>query len=187
MLVSLSPTVVFVVTLERLMTRSGILVVLVPLFQAEIAPPAVRGFLVSQHGVVLVGGYSLAAWIGFACYYSKNAAFQWRFPLCVQCLWPLVMLILIPFIPESPRWCECLHEASNEASFELFQLTAAVLTRDRREDAWDIVQKLHGTTDASEYDKMEFAKEEFYQMRQQVAADMAMAANENVWTLFKKP
>lgn len=28
----------------------GILIVLIPLFQAEIAPPAARGFLVSQHG-----------------------------------------------------------------------------------------------------------------------------------------
>jgi hypothetical protein len=31
-------------------TRIGILVVLVPLFQSEIAPPATRGFLVAQHG-----------------------------------------------------------------------------------------------------------------------------------------
>lgn len=30
--------------------QPGILIVLVPLFQAEIAPPAARGFLVSQHG-----------------------------------------------------------------------------------------------------------------------------------------
>lgn len=29
---------------------SGALVTLVPLFQAEIAPPASRGFLVAQHG-----------------------------------------------------------------------------------------------------------------------------------------
>jgi hypothetical protein len=30
-------------------------------------------------GVVLVAGYSLAAWIGFASY-STNLAFQWVFP-----------------------------------------------------------------------------------------------------------
>lgn len=32
----------------------GILIVLIPLFQAEIAPPAARGFLVSQHGRFLL-------------------------------------------------------------------------------------------------------------------------------------
>lgn len=32
------------------MVMVGMLVVLVPLFQSEIAPPATRGFLVSQHG-----------------------------------------------------------------------------------------------------------------------------------------
>ncbi|KAL1894049.1 hypothetical protein Sste5346_006191 [Sporothrix stenoceras] len=74
----------------------GILVVLIPIFQAETAPPAARGFLVSQHGVVLVVGYSLAAWTGFACFFSKNLNFQWRYPLAQQCLWPLGLLVLTP-------------------------------------------------------------------------------------------
>lgn len=57
-------------------------------------------------GVFLVAGYSLAAWTGFACYFSKDLSFQWRFPLAEQCLWPLALLILSPWIPESPRWRE---------------------------------------------------------------------------------
>lgn len=98
------------------------LVVLTPLFQSEIAPPAVRGFLVAQHGqgnseilsnmkwtdncqgVIVVTGYSAAAWIGVACFYAKNPNFEWRFPLVLQALWPLLMLAFLPFIPESPRW-----------------------------------------------------------------------------------
>lgn len=56
-------------------------------------------------GVILVLGYVLAAWIGVACYFSTNSHFQWRFPLCLQSLWPLCMLALVPIIPESPRWC----------------------------------------------------------------------------------
>jgi hypothetical protein len=59
-------------------------------------------------GVVLVFGYSAAAWVGFGSFYSTNPAFQWRFPLCLQCLWPLAMLCLTPWIPESPRWCRSL-------------------------------------------------------------------------------
>ncbi|KAK4944923.1 hypothetical protein LTR10_015842 [Elasticomyces elasticus] len=144
----------------------GILVVLVPLFQSEIAPPATRGFLVSQHGVVLVFGYSLAAWIGVASYFSKNPAFQWRFPLCIQCLFPLAMLILTPFLPESPRW---------------------LLMNDRFDEAWAIVLKLHADGKDPEAEDVHFATEEFYQMRRQVAADKAVASQETLMTLFTKP
>ncbi|KIX06601.1 uncharacterized protein Z518_04577 [Rhinocladiella mackenziei CBS 650.93] len=145
----------------------GILVVLVPLFQSEIAPPAVRGFLVSQHGVILVLGYSLAAWIGCACYFTNNAAFQWRFPLCVQILWPLLMIILGPFLPESPRW---------------------LLVQDRHDEAWKVVEKLHcGVEDSHDSATAQFAREEFYQMSHQVAADKKMSSKETVWTLFTKP
>jgi len=144
----------------------GILVVLVPLFQSEIAPPATRGFLVAQHGVILVLGYSLAAWVGVACYFSGSPGFQWRFPLCLQCVWPLALLILTPFLPESPRW---------------------LLMRDRNEEAWKITLRLHSGGDSVESGAAVFANEEFYQMSTQVRADKVRAAEETVWTLFTKP
>lgn len=55
-------------------------------------------------GVLIVVAYSIAAWVGVGCYYATNPAFQWRFPLALQCLWPLLMLVAMPLIPESPRW-----------------------------------------------------------------------------------
>lgn len=143
----------------------GMLVVLIPIYQAEIAPPAVRGFLVGHHGFVLVFGYSSAAWIGFACYYSKNLNFQWRFPLCVQVLWPLLMSFLAFLVPESPRW---------------------LLMKDRPDDAWKVVAKLHGGHDPNS-DKGIFAKEEFYQMKEQVRADVAKASRETLLDLFRIP
>lgn len=57
-------------------------------------------------GVVLVFGYAVAAWVGFGCFYATNLDFQWRFRLYLQCFWPLVMLILTPILPETPRWRE---------------------------------------------------------------------------------
>ncbi|KAJ5080813.1 general substrate transporter [Penicillium angulare] len=141
----------------------GVLMVLVPLFQSEIAPPATRGFLVSQHGVVVVFGYSAAAWIGYGCYFSTMPAFQWRFPLCLQALWPLVMFILTPFLPESPRW---------------------LLMKNRPREAWDVLQKLHDTKNS--LDRSSFAKMELYQITKQVAEDQEMSSSETVWTLFTK-
>ncbi|CAK7204028.1 hypothetical protein SEUCBS139899_006779 [Sporothrix eucalyptigena] len=147
----------------------GILVTLVPLFQSEIAPPAVRGFLVSQHGVMMVLGYSLAAWTGFACYFSSNLEFQWRYPLAEQILFPLALLGLTPWIPESPRW---------------------LVMKERNDEAWTVLAKLHGIA-GHDQDSPEamFAKEEFYQIRSQVTADKRLAEIEgaSLKTLFKKP
>jgi hypothetical protein len=48
----------------------------------------------------------------------------------------------------------------------------AVLTRDRREEAWSIVKRLHGGETEDEAG-LQYAREEFYQMVHQVKADSA--------------
>ena len=45
-----------------------------------------------------------------------------------------------------------------------------MLTRDRRDEAWTIVQRLHGGVGEKE---LKYAREEFYQMTHQVQADTA--------------
>ncbi|MCJ1303989.1 hypothetical protein MMC08_006800 [Hypocenomyce scalaris] len=143
----------------------GMAVVLIPLYQAEISPPSARGFLVGQHGTFAIFGYAIAGWVGVGTYYSQNLALQWRLPIAVACIWPLALLLCSPLIPESPRW---------------------LLTRDRNEEAWEIVSRLHGGD--KDEDRRLFAREEFYQMVQQVRADNA------AWTsggghrqIFTKP
>lgn len=58
-------------------------------------------------------------------------------------------------------------------------MTVVVLTRDRREEAWQIVKRLHGGDEGDE-SRLQFAREEFYQMTQQVQVDAA-AWNEAGW------
>lgn len=87
---------------------SGALACIVPTYQAEISTAETRGKMVAITGIMYAVGYSLAAWLGFACYHiqagDSAVSFSWRFPLAVQALFPLVVLAGSHFVPESPRW-----------------------------------------------------------------------------------
>ena len=92
--------------IARLLTgfSVGALVSLVPLYQSEISPPRIRGFLVGMHGTGIAVGYISASWIGLGFYFVNANATQWRMPLAIQALFPLLLGIGVFFIPESPRW-----------------------------------------------------------------------------------
>ncbi|KAK4889794.1 hypothetical protein LTR27_011411 [Elasticomyces elasticus] len=84
--------------------RIGALVTLVPVYMSEISPPEVRGLLVGMHGVLICSGYALASWVGLGFYFVQAGGAQWRIPLAIQCLPPLLLTAGIMFLPESPRW-----------------------------------------------------------------------------------
>lgn len=90
----------------RFITGFGIggLVMLVPLWQSEVAPPHNRGLLVGLHGVSILIGYCLASWIGYGFFFLKGTDAQWRTPLAIQIVPALILGCGILFIPESPRW-----------------------------------------------------------------------------------
>jgi hypothetical protein len=107
--------------------------------------------------------------VGAGTYYSTNLAFQWRFPIALSILPPLALAMCAPWIPESPRWRKWLQAMSLERGRIL---TGAVLTRDRREEAWAIVNRLHGGA-ISDPHGLQYAREEFFQMTEQVRVDGA--------------
>ena len=146
----------------------GILVTVCPMYMSEMASPFRRGWLVGHHAIFLVFGYMLSGWVGYGCYFAtaKNPAFAWRFPLCLQCLPPLLLLIGSPWVPRSPRWLISKGKIE-EARNNLKRL------RQAPEDPNDIV-----------------AKEEFYQISEQLKLDEAKlkAIGHSKWvSVWKKP
>lgn len=75
----------------------------IPIWMTEIVPARNRGLLVDIHSAALLFGYTFAGWMGFGFYHvgSKNA---WRAPLAIQALPGLIVLLAMPWLPESPRY-----------------------------------------------------------------------------------
>ncbi len=78
--------------------------VLGPLYLAEISPAAWRGRLVSFFQVNIVFGVLLAFLSNYAVGAALPGADEWRWKLGVQAFPALAFLVLLFFIPRSPRW-----------------------------------------------------------------------------------
>ncbi|CDS04048.1 hypothetical protein LRAMOSA07003 [Lichtheimia ramosa] len=81
----------------------GALSMLVPLYQSEIAPPNIRGSLVSLQQLAITFGILISFWIDYGTQYIPNEA-QWRVPLLLQLAIGIILGIGILFFPFSPRW-----------------------------------------------------------------------------------
>ncbi|KIW81686.1 hypothetical protein Z517_04712 [Fonsecaea pedrosoi CBS 271.37] len=132
-----------------------------PVYTSELAQPEYRGLMVGMNGVMIGLGYSIASYVGLGFFYSTNVTAQWRGPLGLALFFPILMLLMLWFIPESPRY---------------------LLMARRPEEAWQIVSDLHkikGDTRA------EYARTEFFQMQKQVDIDREM--NCSWWEMIRRP
>lgn len=95
-----------------------------------------------MNGVGITVGYALASYMGLAFNLgTASPAAQWRGPLGLALVFPILMLVVIMIVPESPRW---------------------LLMKNRAEEAEKIVLKLHHVDGDPD---QEFARGEFYQMQ----------------------
>ncbi|KAH9809539.1 general substrate transporter [Teratosphaeria destructans] len=102
-----SPTTLAQLIVGRIVTGAGngMNTSSIPVWQSEIAPPRIRGFLVLFEGALITGGVMLSYWINYGFWFvTQYGSFQWRFPIAFQAVFGMSLVIGILLFPESPRW-----------------------------------------------------------------------------------
>jgi SP family sugar:H+ symporter-like MFS transporter len=81
----------------------GLAVNIVPIYLSETATGAARGFAVSVYQNIQILGVILASGVVYASSRS-NTPSAYLIPMGLQFIAPAIMVLLCPFLPESPRW-----------------------------------------------------------------------------------
>lgn len=79
----------------------GLLSSVVPLYQAEMASPNMRGALTSLYQLMITAGIFVAAFVDSVLVYRDNG---WRLAIWLQVIPAGFILVTMPFLPRSPRW-----------------------------------------------------------------------------------
>ncbi|AAS52059.1 ADR139Cp [Eremothecium gossypii ATCC 10895] len=92
----------------------------IPVWQSEMSKPKNRGLLVNLEGSVIAVGTMIAYWIDFGLSYVDSSV-QWRFPVAMQIVFAVLLLVGIVQLPESPRWLMA-HGRTAESKYVLGKL-----------------------------------------------------------------
>ncbi|OWB58206.1 hypothetical protein B5S28_g4208 [[Candida] boidinii] len=85
---------------------TGVLNAVVPVYTSETAESTSRGAYLAIEFTLNIFGVVVAYWLEFGLSFIDGgfSAFRWRFPIAFQILFLLVLLAIVWFFPESPRW-----------------------------------------------------------------------------------
>ena len=78
--------------------------------------------LVIQSALIALG-HPLSTFMGLASSQADPSSFAWRWPIAFQGLFLIFLVIMLPMLPESPRW---------------------LMQRDRQEEATEVIAMLEG-------------------------------------------
>lgn len=78
---------------------------LVPLYIAEMSPPAIRGRLVGTYEIGVQAGTCIGFWINYGVAQNMpDTSAQWITPFAIQLIPGGLLILGMCFLPESPRW-----------------------------------------------------------------------------------
>ena len=107
--------------------------VLSPMYIAEVSPAKVRGRLVSVNQLTIILGILIASFCNF--YFGDNDldSANWRYMFLSALLPSVIFLILLFFIPESPRWLVLQSAKEDEADRIFLKINNGDEARSREE------------------------------------------------------
>ncbi|KAH8881503.1 lactose permease [Thozetella sp. PMI_491] len=128
-----------------------------PAYTVELAHPAYRGFMAGMYNNFWWLGNILAGWVTYGSNLNLSNSWAWRTPTVVQAGLPSVVMVLVMFFPESPRW---------------------LIAQDRAEEALAIFAKYHGDGNPdSPLVQLQY---------KEIVEQNALTRNENPWWDFRE-
>ncbi|KAJ3488583.1 hypothetical protein NLI96_g2731 [Meripilus lineatus] len=126
----------------------GALSAAVPMYQAETAPPQIRGTLTATYQLFITFGILVAYCISIGTR-NVSGSGSWRIVVGIGILWALILGIGILFMPESPRWLAARGRFP-EAKRSL--AAARGIPAEDADDNWKIHRELVDMQTALEYE-----------------------------------
>jgi len=127
-----------------------------PVLVTELIYPQHRGRMTTLYNVIYAVGAIVAAWTVFGTVkYDSNSG--WIIPNSLQVLMPAIQLLLVWFLPESPRW---------------------LVSKDRHDEALAVLVKYHAAGDVND----RFVASEFYEIQETIRLEKQNSRNG--WQMF---
>ncbi|WOO76572.1 Quinate permease [Vanrija pseudolonga] len=84
-----------------------------PTYAGEIAPKEIRGRITGMFQIVVTIGVAFSYWINYGVSFMKlsDGPKQWRIPIGFQLVPVGIMMMMLPFLRESPRWLATKHQS----------------------------------------------------------------------------
>ncbi|KAI5855415.1 general substrate transporter [Tricharina praecox] len=85
---------------------TGVLSAVIPVWTTEVCEHSSRGQMISTEFTSNIFGVVIAYWLAYGLSFidGGNSQWRWRFPIAFQIIPLIILLIVIFFFPESPRW-----------------------------------------------------------------------------------
>jgi MFS transporter, SP family, galactose:H+ symporter len=119
----------------------GVASMVTPLYLAEVAPPKIRGALVTLNQLAIVIGIAVAYYVD----YVFSASGDWRAMFISAVAPALILLVAFIFLPESPRWLAA--QGRLDAAFRILR---------RVEDVSGAAQHLAELEEVTKTDRLAF-------------------------------
>ncbi|KAH8658239.1 general substrate transporter [Xylariales sp. PMI_506] len=128
---------------------------MIPVYQAECSPASCRGSLIAIYTWFVNAGATCASGIVFHTYFLKSEA-AYKIVMGVQMIFPILLLVALPFIPESPRYL-CM--------------------KGRRDESLAVLKKLRSSNDIAEQELLDIETALELRVSEGKWIDLALGSN----------